>query len=241
MATGMRDWKLARSTRSAVLTAVAMVGAAFLPTAMLGQTDGVPQSGQNTNLPSQQQGYPGQPGAPGTSQTMRDTLGAPGATGQEMADKQFVRKAAEGGIAMVQMGMLAAKHGSPDIQTFGQKMVTDHTGINTEMKSVADTIGEMLPKKMDKESQAEYDKLKGLSGDAFDKEYIAYMVKDHRQDFRDFRTEATVAADPTLQALVVKALGVIREHLMLLTKLAADKGVTLPPRPARPMPPPAGL
>jgi putative membrane protein len=99
----------------------------------------------------------------------------------------------------------------------------------------------MLPKKMNKDDQAEYDKLNGLSGDAFDKEYILFMAKAHREDLHEFRTEASVAADPGLAAEVVKAAGMIRDHLMLLTKLAADKGVTLPPRPARPGgPPPAG-
>jgi len=106
---------------------------------------------------------------------------------------------------------------------------------------VADGLGVMLPKKMAKDDQAEYDKLNGLSGDAFDKEYILYMAKAHRQDLHDFRTEASVAADPGLAAEVVKAALVIRDHLTMLTKLAADKGVTLPPRPARPAAaPPAG-
>ena len=172
---------------------------------------------------------------------MRETLGAPGQTGQEMLDKQFVQKAAAAGIAEVKLGMLAVQKGGPEVKAFGQKMVDDHTEINKEMADVADSLGTMLPKKMGKDDQAEYDKLNGLSGDAFDKEYILFMTKAHREDLHEFRTEASVAADPGLAAEVVKAAGMIREHLMLLTKLAADKGVTLPPRPARPAAaPPAG-
>jgi putative membrane protein len=173
---------------------------------------------------------------------MRDTLGAPGENGQQMLDKQFVQKAAAGGIGEVKLGMLAVQKGGPDVKVLGQKMVDDHTQINKDMGDVADSLGVMLPKKMDKDDQAEYDKLNRLSGDAFDKEYILFMAKAHRQDLHDFRTEASVAADPALAAEVVKAAFVIREHLTMVLKLAADKGVTLPPRPGRPAgpPPPAG-
>jgi putative membrane protein len=225
---------------------IAVLGgaAALLPTGLAGQMDpnANPQSPQNMNMPSGQPGMSNSTGAQTTQgNTMRETLGAPGQTGQEMLDKQFVQKAAAAGIAEVKLGMLAVQKGGPEVKAFGQKMVDDHTEINKEMADVADSLGTMLPKKMGKDDQAEYDKLNGLSGDAFDKEYILFMTKAHREDLHEFRTEASVAADPGLAAEVVKAAGMIREHLMLLTKLAADKGVTLPPRPARPAAaPPAG-
>jgi predicted outer membrane protein len=44
---------------------------------------------------------------------------------------------------------------------------------------VADSLGVMLPKKLNKDEQAEYDKLNGLSGKDFDTEYLTYIVKAH--------------------------------------------------------------
>ena len=61
-------------------------------------------------------------------------------------------------------------------------------------------MGVMLPKKMNKEDQAEYDKLNGLSGKDFDTEYLTYIVKAHWQTLHSFYMEATAAADPDLQA-----------------------------------------
>jgi putative membrane protein len=165
---------------------------------------------------------------------MRETLGAPGQTGQEMSDAQFIRSAAEGGLAEVKLGMLAVQKGGPEVKEFGQKMVDDHTAINKDMAAVADALGVMVPKKISKDAQAEYDKLNALSGDAFDKEYITFMLKAHYQDLHNFRAEASVAADPGLQAEVVKAAMVIRQHVMMISKIATDKGIPLPPRPARP-------
>jgi putative membrane protein len=105
------------------------------------------------------------------------------------------------------------------------------------MESVADSLGVMLPKKMNKEQQAEYEKLNGLSGQDFDTEYVVYLAKVHYQELHKLHMEASVAADPGLEAEVVKAMGTMHEHLGLIQKAAKDEGIELPPRPRRPASP----
>ena len=165
---------------------------------------------------------------------MRESLGAPGQTGQQMLDKQFVRNAAAGDIADIKLATLATQKGGPEVKDLAQKMVDDHTALNKDMDTVADALGVMLPKKMDKDSQAEYDKLNGLSGKDFDTEYLTYTVKMHWQTLHAFYMEASAAADPDLQTEVVKALGTMHQHLSLIAKTATAEGITLPPRPPRP-------
>jgi putative membrane protein len=227
---------------------LAAFGAAVLlvPSILVGQMDPTanpgptpfPQSPQGMNQP-----VPGQPGSnpPTGSQanqptTMRDSLGAPGETGQQMLDKQFVRAAAEGGMADVKIGALAAEKGGPEVKELAQEMVNDHTAMNKDMATVADALGVMLPKKMNKDGQKEYDKLSGLSGKDFDAEYLTYMAKVHYGDLHSFHMEASVAVDPDLTAEVVKALGMMHQHLGLISKTASAEGITLPPRPPRPAP-----
>lgn len=165
---------------------------------------------------------------------MRDSLGAPGLTGQQMMDKQFMRTAAENGIADVKMGTLAVEKGSPGVKELAQKMIDDHTAINRDMGVVADAAGVSLPKKMNKDDETEYQKLNGLSGKDFDTEYVTYIAKSHYEDLHNFHKEAAVAADPELQAEVVKAMRTMHDHLGLITKTADAEGITLPPRPQRP-------
>ncbi len=161
----------------------------------------------------------------------QDSTGAMGTTAQEMRDKMFLRKAAAGGLAEVQLGQLAAqKSQSPEVKAFGEKMVADHTALNEEIKPIADSMGVMLPKKITKEDQAELDKLNALSGADFDTEYLTFMVKDHHADLREFREEARSATDPTLQEAVTKGEKVIREHTRMVDKLAQDKGIAIPGR-----------
>jgi putative membrane protein len=129
----------------------------------------------------------------------------------------------------VKLGQLAAQKGSSDdVKAFGQKMVDDHTKLNSEMAQVADSMGVMLPKSMNKEDQAEYDKLNALSGNDFDVEYLSFMVKDHHKDLHEFRIEAASHADPTLRDEVVKASAVIHEHTVMVDKLARAKGIPVP-------------
>jgi putative membrane protein len=165
---------------------------------------------------------------------MRETLGAPGVRGQQLADQVFLHTATEDGIADVMLGRLAVEKGGLDVKTLAQKMVDDHTAINKDMATVADALGVLLPKKMNKDDQAEYDKLNGLAGKDFDTEYLIFITKAHRNDLHDFYMEASVAADPGLAAEVVKAMAVMRDHLGLIAAVAKQDGIPLPPRPPRP-------
>jgi putative membrane protein len=170
---------------------------------------------------------------------MSDSTGGPDVTTSMMKDKMFLRKAAEGGLAEVQLGKLAAqKGGSDEVKSFGQKMVEDHTAINKQMATVADEMGVRLPQSPGKEDQAEFDKLNSLSGDGFDTEYLTYMVKDHHKDLREFRMEATSTPDAELRDAVNKASMVIRDHMMMVDKMAKDKGIAVPGRRGGGPPPP---
>ena len=217
--------------------AVAMV---LLPVSLVAQTDpSQPSSiGQPEPPPIGPNGANGaQPAVP---PSMRETLGAPGLRGQQLADQQFLRTAAEEGIADVKLGQLATQKGGPDVKTFAQKMVDDHTALNKDMGAVADSLGVLLPKKMNKDDQAEYDKLNGLSGKDFDTEYITFILKAHWKKLHDFYMEASVAADPTLASTVVNAMRTMHDHLGMIAQVAAQDGITLPPRPPRPPRPNAG-
>jgi putative membrane protein len=208
-------------TRNNISILILYLGAAMAPTALLAQVD----SNQQPN-PSQQ---------PNPLRSEPDSTAVPGMSHEDMQDKIFLQKAAEGGTAEVQLGKLAVEKASgADVKAFGQKMVDDHTQMNHEMAPIAESKGVALPRKMTKADQAEYDKLATLTGEAFDKEYIAYMVKDHHADLREFRMAAFNTNDPELKAAVDKAARVIHEHMVMADKLAREKGIVTPGRGARP-------
>ena len=227
-------------TAALIGTPALCVGQQTDPTMNPNPTPMNPQSPQNQNMPLNQPGNPSQTGSQTyPRQSMRDSLGAPGQTGQEMMDRQFVRAATETGIGDVKISELAVQKGSPAIKDLAQKMLSDHTAINNDLGDVADHMGVTLPKKMSKEQRAEYDKLNGLSGKDFDTEYVTYMARAHFQDLHGFHSEATAAADPALQQEVIKALRTMHQHLDLIKDTAKNEGITLPPPPPRGQHPPA--
>jgi putative membrane protein len=143
-----------------------------------------------------------------------------------MQDKAFVRKAPEGGMDEVQMGQIAAEKGSSDdVKQFGQKMVTDHTQLGDQMKQVAQQIGVTPPAGLSKKDKEEVAKLQTLSGTEFDNAYIMAMVKDHKKDAEDFKSEAQQTQNPTVKQAADQGSQVIDQHLDMIEKIAQSHNV----------------
>jgi putative membrane protein len=132
------------------------------------------------------------------------------------ADHTFVTKAAEGGLAEVQLGNLAKdKATNPDVKTFGQQMVDDHSKANDELKTLASSKGITLPAEPDAKQKAEHDRLSKLSGAEFDREYMRLMVSDHRTDVAEFRRESEHGTDADVKAFAAKTLPTLEHHLQM--------------------------
>jgi putative membrane protein len=132
------------------------------------------------------------------------------------ADHEFVTKAAQGGMAEVALGNLAAqKATNADVKAFGQKMVTDHGQANDELKQLAGQKSVTLPADMGKH-QADIDKLTAKSGKDFDKDYVSGMVKDHEEDVKEFEKASKSATDPDVKAWAAKTLPTLQMHLKMI-------------------------
>ena len=66
--------------------------------------------------------------------------------GVPTSDRQFMDKAAQGGMAEVELGQLAQQNAqSPDVKAFGKRMVDDHSKANDQLKQLASQKGVSLP------------------------------------------------------------------------------------------------
>ncbi len=144
-----------------------------------------------------------------------------------MADKMFLRKAAEDGLAEVQLAQLAAASAtSPAVKDFSNVMVEGHQQLNDALLPIDKSMGVQTPTKLDKKSQAELKRLRALSGTEFDKEYLAFMIKSHRADEKAFEQEGISTENKDLQTIVLKAQKMIEAHLKLAESLANNPGAT---------------
>ena len=143
---------------------------------------------------------------------------------QASPDQAFIKKAAVGGLAEVQLGKLAVEHAaSPDVKQFGQRMVGDHDKANRELMAMAEQKGSAVPTALDRKHRQTADRLGKLHGAAFDRAYIQEMVKDHEQDVRLFRTEAQQGTDPELKRWAATTLPTLEEHLTMARNLATPR------------------
>ncbi len=130
------------------------------------------------------------------------------------SDTNFAIQAAQGGLAEVKLGKLAASQAqNSDVKAFGQQMVDDHTHANNQLKAVAQTENMTLPSDMNSHQQTMFDRLSKLSGSEFDREYVNSMVKGHEQDVKDFGREAKGGKDPQMKSFAAETLPIVQGHL----------------------------
>jgi putative membrane protein len=98
------------------------------------------------------------------------------------------------------------------VKAFAQKMVTEHKQMSASMKPFAESWGITPPAGLDDDHQKDYDKLSGLSGSDFDKEYMSIMVSDHAKALDAFTKEAKDTKDAKFRAVVLKDKTAVAAH-----------------------------
>jgi len=108
----------------------------------------------------------------------------------------------------------------PKVKSFASKMVTDHTQTSSELKGMV-TSGKVkveLPGALDSSHQSKLDKLKGLKGADFDKQYRSDQEATHKDAVSLFDRYSKGGDNADLKGFAGKTLPHLQEHL----KMAQD-------------------
>jgi putative membrane protein len=136
------------------------------------------------------------------------------------ADQAFVQKAAQGGIAEVQLAQLAQqKTGSDQVKQFAQKMIDDHTPNNEELVKLATAEGITPPSEPNVQQQKMAQHPGSLSGTKFDHAYMRGQVQAHMEMLKLFQAEASSGHDERLKAFAGQTVPTIQEHLSMAQQL----------------------
>jgi len=139
------------------------------------------------------------------------------------ADKQFMEEAADGGLAEVELGKLALrKANSHHVKDFGQRMITDHSAANQQIKKLAARKGVSIPHDLGKDNKMIRDRLEKLSGSQFDNAYMAEMLKDHKKDVESFRQQSRGANDNEVKNFAARTFPTLQSHLKEAEMIATD-------------------
>jgi predicted outer membrane protein len=173
-------------------------------------------------------GAMGASGASGASGTGQAAAG--GATGAKLSasDEKAVKDMAMADMAEVETGKLAlSKSQNSDVKAFAQQMVDDHGQALAKVQALAQARGVTLPTELDAKHKAMSAKLEKLSGDAFDKAYMANAgVKDHKDTKSKLTSDAKKIKDADVKALVDQHMPVVEQHLKSAQQMNMAKSGT---------------
>ena len=152
-------------------------------------------------------------GANGAASSSATTTTA-SSTPLDAQDKDFVMKAANGGMMEVQLGQYAQENAANQrVKDFGSMMVRDHSKANGELKTIANNKGVTLPDAVMGEEKNHMDMLMKKKGKEFDQAYMNMMVTDHKKDINEFEKESNNAKDADLKGFATQTLPILRMHL----------------------------
>ncbi len=130
------------------------------------------------------------------------------------ADKAFVAKVSQGGMYEVELGKVAAKQGFvQDIRDQGDTEAHDHRLVGEHLMNATKEAGITFPLELNAAFKARLATLGAMSGEAFDKAYIADMKKIHAADGAAFLQETNVGSNSALKSFAAETYNIVQRHV----------------------------
>jgi putative membrane protein len=152
---------------------------------------------------------------PGTAQV---------ASSVPLGDEYFAMKAFSNGMCEVMLGRLALERATqPDIKTFAERMVKDHTELNNKIVEAARRKGIPLPTTMDAIQSVALNRLAAMSGSDFDRAFLKAQMCTHKDALHLFEHQACKGEDSDLKELANQAISTLQDHTKSAFELAGEK------------------
>ncbi|MCY0915078.1 DUF4142 domain-containing protein [Massilia antarctica] len=166
--------------------------------------------------------------ASGHSGTQGSTASGTGGSGTGTigsADRKIVTDLAMANMAEIEVARTAQGKSQDDqVKKYAQQMIDDHTKALNEVQQLAQTKGITLPATLDRAHKAKADKLAALSGDAFDRAYMAQAgVAEHKKTHGMLTRAQARAKDADVKALVTRLTPTVEQHLNAAQELRGNK------------------
>ena len=133
--------------------------------------------------------------------------------------RHFIIMASIGNLQEINSGKLAEQKATkPDVKSFGQMMVSDHSSAEQKLLQLAKTCGYQIPTAATATPPPDLN-LSKASGDDFDRMYIHAMVTGHRNTVMMFQSYAIAGKDPKVRAFAQQMLPSLKQHLETIKAL----------------------
>ncbi|HJR15623.1 MAG TPA: DUF4142 domain-containing protein [Gemmatimonadales bacterium] len=149
-----------------------------------------------------------------------------GDRGNVRADAKFIRNVDASHFLQVRLGRLAQEKGrDSDVKRFGERMERDHGAFQEQWNNMASRNNMPYKSGMGPEHKSELDRLEKLSGRAFDRAYMTFMIQSHNGYLNYWRNEGRSARSAPVRTLVNRGLPTLEEHMEMARRIATQVGV----------------
>jgi putative membrane protein len=125
----------------------------------------------------------------------------------------ILEKAAEGQQIEISLGQLAAQRAVNErVKDFSRQMVEDHKKGSQQVEQLAMKGGVKLAPGASEEHKQKVNKLSQLSGHAFDRAYMDYIIEDHESTVDEFQRLVRTVQDEGVKQWIASTLPTLQTH-----------------------------
>jgi putative membrane protein len=143
------------------------------------------------------------------------------------ADVNIVREVSTRNLLELRLADMARKKtANASVKSFAEQMRTDHLEMNKQITSLVGQNGQPFRTglgNVDAELE-EVRRLDKMSGNQFDQEFMASMIRHHQDNVSYFQSTANSAQSNQVRTLLANGLPVLRQHLNLATQVGNQVG-----------------
>jgi putative membrane protein len=136
------------------------------------------------------------------------------------AEQDFMMKATLSHLSEMDMATLAMqKSQNSDVKDFANMIQSDHSNAIEDLTDLMKDKNVSQPSKLTPEAKGDLEKMTGLSGAEFDREFVNMMVADHQKMVEMFEDQAAIAQNPDVKKYAEDLLPKLQMHLEKAQKL----------------------
>ncbi|MGH1572397.1 DUF4142 domain-containing protein [Methylobacterium sp. P31] len=159
---------------------------------------------------------------PAAAESVSEKTGLNSLVGASPNTQDFVTEAAISDMFEIQSSKLAQEKKDTKADEFANKMISDHTASTDAIKSMVQSgkVKADIPASLDSKHQSMLDKLKGLNGDDFEKQYRSDQISGHKNTVDLYKRYAKGGGNADLKAFAEKTLPIVEHHQKMAEDLA---------------------
>jgi putative membrane protein len=152
-----------------------------------------------------------------------------GAQVPSQGDLHYVREAMETNDGEIAAARLALERSdSDDVKLLARFLIHDREVMNAQMRPLAGDLNVRVGEGQTSPDQKQLaDELAALTGEAFDRQYIAAMVQGNQKALKDTKKEAAQSQFPLVKNAAQTVVFVLQQHLEMAQNVAQAHHVTV--------------